>query len=88
MNGETNIITLPLPFHMGSVNCYLIQATGGCILINSGGSNQRSQLERRLETAGCKPDNLLLIILTHGDFDHIGNSAYPSSPDEGGQGPL
>lgn len=33
-------------------------------------------LEGELENAGCKPGNLQLIILTHGDFDHIGNCRY------------
>ena len=29
-----------------------------------------------LESAGCKPINLNLIVLTHGDFDHTGNCAF------------
>jgi glyoxylase-like metal-dependent hydrolase (beta-lactamase superfamily II) len=46
------------------------------ILVDTGGSNQRSELERALAGAGCKPGELKLIALTHGDFDHIGNAAY------------
>jgi glyoxylase-like metal-dependent hydrolase (beta-lactamase superfamily II) len=58
------------------VNCYLIETDAGYILIDTGASNQRVALERDLKGAGCNPGDLKLIILTHGDFDHIGNAAY------------
>ena len=73
---EIKTITLPLPFRMGRVNCYLIEADEGYILIDTGGSNNRQELVRELEKSGCKPGNLKLILLTHGDFDHTGNAAY------------
>ena len=76
MQQEIKTITLPLPFKLGSVNCYLVQTDSGYILIDTGTSNKRGELLRELENAGCKPDNLKLIVLTHGDFDHIGNAAY------------
>lgn len=69
-------IRLPLPYHLGQVNCYLIKTAAGYLLIDSGGSNQRAALERALDLAGCKPGALKLILLTHGDFDHTGNAAY------------
>jgi glyoxylase-like metal-dependent hydrolase (beta-lactamase superfamily II) len=34
------------------------------------------ELEEELKRNGCKPGNLRLIILTHGDFDHTGNATY------------
>jgi glyoxylase-like metal-dependent hydrolase (beta-lactamase superfamily II) len=70
------IITLPLPLRMGRVNCYLIQAAAGHVLIDTGGANARKQLHRELASAGCMPGSLKLVLLTHGDFDHIGNAAY------------
>ncbi len=76
MQNETRTITLPLPFRMGSVNCYLIKTVAGYILIDTGGSNSRQELLKELETFGCKPGLLKLIVLTHGDFDHTGNAAY------------
>jgi len=76
MQQEIKTITLPLPYKLGSVNCYLVETDTGYVLIDTGGSNKRSELERELESAGCKPGNLKLIVLTHGDFDHIGNAAY------------
>jgi len=76
MSTEIKTISLSLPYKLGSVNCYLIETDTGCILIDTGGSNKRTELEKELESAGCKPSNLKLIVLTHGDFDHTGNAAY------------
>ena len=73
---EIKTITLALPYHLGSVNCYLVKTDAGYILIDTGSSNQRAALDQELRSAGCQPGNLKLIILTHGDFDHAGNAAY------------
>jgi hydroxyacylglutathione hydrolase len=61
---------------LGGVNCYLIETDAGYVLVDTGSSNRRNDLEKGLESAGCKPGNLKLIVLTHGDFDHTGNAAY------------
>jgi hydroxyacylglutathione hydrolase len=61
---------------MGSVNCFLIETGAGFILIDTGSSNSRKELVKELESAGCKPGLLRLIVLTHGDFDHTGNATY------------
>jgi glyoxylase-like metal-dependent hydrolase (beta-lactamase superfamily II) len=61
---------------MGLVNCYLIRGSGGHVLIDTGGSTARKELLRQLKTAGCMPGTLRLVLLTHGDFDHIGNAAH------------
>ena len=71
-----NTIQLPLPFGFGSVNCYLVRAEKGYILIDTGFSNQRTRIDAALASAGCEPGNLKLIVITHGDFDHTGNAAY------------
>ena len=76
MSTEIKTISLSLPYKLGSVNCYLIETDTGCILIDTGCSNKRTNLERELESTGCRPGNLNLIVLTHGDFDHSGNAAY------------
>ena len=57
-------------------NCYLLETDKGFVLIDTGRKSSRNKLEQELEIAGCKPENLDLIILTHGDFDHTGNCAY------------
>jgi len=62
--------------NLGGVNCYLLKAGDGYILIDTGFSSMRACLEKELESAGVVPGNLTLIILTHGDSDHADNSAY------------
>ncbi len=69
-------INLALPYRMGSVNCYLVQVADSYVLIDTGVSKRRTDLERGLENAGCRAGDLRLIVLTHGDFDHIGNASY------------
>ena len=64
-----------IPINVG-VNCFLVKSESGFTLIDTGFAPQRKKLEKLLMDAGCKPGNLNLIILTHGDFDHTGNAAY------------
>jgi len=76
MKQEIKIISLALPYRLGRVNCYLLEIDAGHVLIDTGGSNRRAELEKELESAGCTPGSLNLIVLTHGDFDHTGNAVY------------
>ena len=76
MPQKIRTISLLLPYKLGSVNCYLMETDTGYMLIDTGCSNKRTDLEKEVESAGCKPGNLKLIVLTHGDFDHTGNAAY------------
>jgi hydroxyacylglutathione hydrolase len=62
--------------NFGGVNCYLVKASDGFILIDTGYPAKRPVLEKELASAGCQPGNLKLVILTHGDLDHAGNCAY------------
>jgi glyoxylase-like metal-dependent hydrolase (beta-lactamase superfamily II) len=59
-----------------SANCYLLHFGGGYFLIDTGLAKGRAHLERDLRSSGCRPGDLKLVILTHGDLDHSGNSAY------------
>jgi glyoxylase-like metal-dependent hydrolase (beta-lactamase superfamily II) len=69
---------------LNSVNCYLGKSEEGFVLFDTGGpitidksyTNRRSELEEQLEKAGCEPGNLLAIVITHGDNDHVANAAY------------
>jgi glyoxylase-like metal-dependent hydrolase (beta-lactamase superfamily II) len=70
---EVQVINLAMPFRLGSVNCYLVKTASGHVLIDTGSSKKRAELERNLS---AQVENLQLIILTHGDFDHTGNAAY------------
>ena len=58
------------------VNCYLIKGNEGYILIDSGYTKNRTQVQEKIEDLGCKSGALKLILITHGDFDHIGNVVY------------
>ena len=69
-------IDLPLPFRMGRVNCYLIEADPGFALIDTGSAGSRALVEEALVKAGCGRGDLRLVVITHGDFDHTGNAAY------------
>jgi glyoxylase-like metal-dependent hydrolase (beta-lactamase superfamily II) len=62
--------------NMSGVNCYLLRSAKGFVLIDAGFQSQRRRLDGQLERAGCKPGNLKLVLLTHGDIDHTGNCAY------------
>ena len=61
---------------LGGVNCYLVAAGDGFVLIDNGTPKKRAKLEAELAAAGCCPGKLRLIVLTHGDYDHAGNAAY------------
>jgi hydroxyacylglutathione hydrolase len=76
MPQKIKTITLLLRYKLGSVNCYLIETDTGYVLIDTGSSNKRTDLEKELISAGCKRGSLKLIVITHGDFDHTGNAAY------------
>ena len=58
------------------VNCYLIEGNEGYILIDSGYTKNRTQVQEKIEDLACKSGALKLILITHGDFDHIGNVVY------------
>ena len=76
---EVRIFEFPMRFagfEMGTVNCYLIKTYADHILIDTGFPSTRTDLERKLEDAGCRPGALKLIVMTHGDQDHTGNGAY------------
>jgi hydroxyacylglutathione hydrolase len=70
------IATRVLPIGLRGVNCYLLEAVDGFVLIDSGAPQLRARLVAALERAGCRPGSLKLVVLTHGDYDHAGNAFY------------
>ena len=75
---EIKTIDLPLPYKMGKVNCYLIAFGDSFILVDTGMAKSRDDLVKELESSGCTPGKLKLVIVTHADPDHAGNCAYLS----------
>ncbi|HVN48678.1 MAG TPA: MBL fold metallo-hydrolase, partial [Bacteroidota bacterium] len=67
MINETKTLTFDF------VNAYLLNVQDGFILIDTGFSMHWPRLEKELLHAGCLPDRLKLVLITHGDVDHIGN---------------
>jgi glyoxylase-like metal-dependent hydrolase (beta-lactamase superfamily II) len=71
-----NKVTIPKNIkvlELGFVNAYLIKGNGEFLLVDTGLSKMWPELEKSLVDAGCLPDKLKLVILTHGDSDHTGN---------------
>ncbi len=59
-----------------SAGCYLVKNAAGFLLIDTGVYTIRSRLLRALSDVGCTPDNLRLLVLTHGHWDHTGSARY------------
>lgn len=68
----------PIPLGSGNfgVNAYLIRTDVGFVLVDTGMRNHRPALTEALRDAGVTPEKLKLILITHGDPDHIGNAAH------------
>jgi glyoxylase-like metal-dependent hydrolase (beta-lactamase superfamily II) len=60
----------------GMVNAYLLEESGRFALVDALTANKRADLEAAMADAGCAPGDLALIVVTHGDPDHIGSCAY------------
>lgn len=69
MTPEITIIPLKVP-------CYLLKTGDRFMLIDTGDGSDCAALEKALEQARVTSENLKLVVLTHGDFDHAGNAAF------------
>jgi hydroxyacylglutathione hydrolase len=68
------IIRIPvLPFRM--VNCFLILAADGCILVDTGLPGSEANIERALKKHGLAFTDIKLIVITHAHIDHAGSAA-------------
>jgi phosphoribosyl 1,2-cyclic phosphodiesterase len=56
-----------------SGNCVLVRGAGGALLVDAGLS--RRDLGRRMALAGCEPDEVTAVLLTHEHRDHVGCAA-------------
>jgi glyoxylase-like metal-dependent hydrolase (beta-lactamase superfamily II) len=60
---------------LGMVNAYLLAASDGFVLVDTGLPNMWESLESHLKDSGCLPGRLKLVAITHGDPDHAGSCA-------------
>ena len=65
-----------IPVSNAVANCYIIKAGDALFMVDAGVNFLRSSLKKTLKNAGCKPGDLKMVIITHGDYDHTGNAAY------------
>jgi len=56
---------------LGINRCYVIKADG-CIMVDTGPSISESAIENWLRTIPIDPQEIQLIVLTHGHADHVG----------------
>jgi hydroxyacylglutathione hydrolase len=57
---------------LGFVNAYLAKTSEGFVLVDTGVPDSWDRLSTCLAAAGCTKENLKLVVLTHGDLDHVG----------------
>jgi hydroxyacylglutathione hydrolase len=65
-----NIYPIPLGFD----HCYIIQDKG-TIMIDGGAPKQAKKFAKAMEKISIKPEEVQLIVLTHGHLDHIGSAS-------------
>ena len=58
---------------LGVTSCYLLRHEG-TILIDAGNANQEGKFLRAVERLGIKPEEIQLILATHGHADHVGSA--------------
>ncbi|MGC8838754.1 MAG: MBL fold metallo-hydrolase [Anaerolineae bacterium] len=70
-------LAVPTPFAVGPVNVYLAEGLDGLTLIDVGPRTQRAQeaLQRGVEEAGFRLDQVRRILITHAHVDHYGLAA-------------
>jgi len=61
------------PIKLGVACCYVIRAEG-TILIDGGAPKQARNFMKGIETLSIKPQEIQLIVITHGHWDHIGST--------------
>ena len=67
---SVNIYPVPLGFD----HCYIIQDKG-TIMIDGGAPKKLKEFAKAIEEISIKPEDIKLMIMTHGHWDHIGSAS-------------
>jgi glyoxylase-like metal-dependent hydrolase (beta-lactamase superfamily II) len=62
--------------HTEHVNWVVYAGPDGVTLVDSGYAGQRELLVASLAEAGCRPEDVAAVLLTHGHADHLGGAAW------------
>lgn len=66
-------MTQIIPFQSSLNTCYILKDKGA-VLIDGAWPGAAKPFSRLLSDSGLQPEEIQLIILTHGDFDHVGGA--------------
>ena len=58
---------------LGFTNSYLVPGDKGYVLIDAGSPGRSRSFFHKLKRKGITPDQIVLIVVTHGHFDHVGS---------------
>jgi len=53
-------------------NCYVLQGAGGAVLVDPGPPGGGAELTAQVAAAGIRPEDIRLILISHGHLDHYG----------------
>lgn len=60
---------------LGYTNSYLVKGKQGILLVDAGGRGWGNYFVRRIKRLGIDPGEIIMIVITHAHFDHIGSLA-------------
>jgi glyoxylase-like metal-dependent hydrolase (beta-lactamase superfamily II) len=76
LEGECKMAESVIQIDTGKfTNVFLIRGRTGCVLVDTGNPGKADRILERLAKRGVAPDDIRLILVTHGHVDHFGSAA-------------
>lgn len=69
---------MPIKIHrvpLGFTNCYLLEDEGN-VLVDTGPPKMGARFMKKMKATYVLPEEIGLIVITHGHYDHIGSAAF------------